>query len=65
MDCEETGETKAAFVNDLGQIKASCGTRQIVQALTLLSEAILSYAEGTVAIERHAFPSSVCSSASG
>ena len=48
MDCEETDETQAAFVNDLGQIKASCGATQLVQALTLLAETILSYAEGTV-----------------
>ena len=47
MDCEETGEIQAAFVNDVEQIKASCGTRQIVEALTMLSETILSYAEGT------------------
>ena len=60
MDCEETDETQAAFVNDLGQIKASCGTKQLVQALTLLSETILSYAEGKVVIAAtHVFESCV------
>ena len=52
MDCEETGEIQAAFVNDVGQIKASFGTRQLVQALTMLSETISSYAEGTIVISK-------------
>ena len=53
MDCEESlGETQAALVNDLGQIKALFGTRQPVQALTLLSDTVLSYAEGTSVIDR-------------
>lgn len=53
MDCEENlGESQAAFVNDLGQIKALFGTRQPVQALTLLSDTVLSYAEGMSVIDR-------------
>lgn len=53
MDCEENlGESQAALVNDLGQIKALFGTRQPVQALTLLSDTVLSYAEGVSVIDR-------------
>lgn len=46
MDCEETGETQAAFVNDFVQIKAACGAKHLLQTLTLVSDTILSYAEG-------------------
>lgn len=59
MDCEETGETQAAFVNDLSQINASCGATQLVQALTLLSESVLSYAEG-MAVIAGAHVSAIC-----
>lgn len=53
MDCEENlGESQAALVNDLGQIKALFGTRQPVQALTLLSDTVLSYAESKSVIDR-------------
>lgn len=46
MNCDATAETQAAFNSDVAQVKATCGTWQILRALTLLSETILSYAEG-------------------
>lgn len=49
MEGGATGETQAAFIHDVAQIKATCGTWHVLRALTLLSEAILSYAEGIAA----------------
>ena len=61
MDYEEIGETQAAFVNDFAQIKAACETNHLLQILTLVSETILSYAEGMpepaeAILSRHSVP---------
>ena len=46
MDCGQVNEMQAAFADDVAQIRASCGHKHILKALTLLSDTILSYAEG-------------------
>ena len=65
MDCCGTFETQAAFIHDLAQIKATCGTWHVLRGLTLLSETILSYAEGMVTPVEAVIPKPVCSKGQG
>lgn len=47
MDQDQVAEVQTAFSSDVTQIKLTCGTRNVLKALRLLSETLLSYAEGT------------------
>lgn len=47
MDQDEMAEVQTAFSSDLTQLKLECGTRDVLRALRVLSETLLSYAEGT------------------
>ncbi|KAL0023867.1 hypothetical protein WJX79_001901 [Trebouxia sp. C0005] len=45
MDQDQVAEVQTAFSSDVTQIKLTCGTRNVLKALRLLSETLLSYAE--------------------
>lgn len=47
MDQDQLAEVQTAFSSDVTQLKLTCGTRDVLRALRLLSETLLSYAEGT------------------
>ena len=47
MDQDHMAEVQTAFTSDVTQLKLGCGTRDALRALRLLSETLLSYAEGT------------------
>ncbi len=47
MDQDQLAEVQTAFTSDVTQLKLTCGTRDVLRALRLLSETLLSYAEGT------------------
>ena len=47
MDQDQMAEVQTAFSSDVTQLKITYGTRDVLRALRLLSETLLSYAEGT------------------